>query len=443
MKPVRRANAAGLALAALVAALPASGQELHTADPYRRDPAGRQRTRWSFDLGAEEGYESNVPYTDFVGQDDFVTRATARLGVIAPIRRGLVELAGEGGLNVYRTVQGLNRFTWGGAGRLDHRFNRRSQIEAEARVSENYARTDPRLLVNGSLPPLTLTRSDSLDVLWRQGLSQELQARVVGRAERFRFDAPGLQNGWTADGRAGLEYSFNRRFALGVAGEYARTATSPSTVPTLATPEGDLFSRTYEVVQAVGTLRYEIVKRLELSLEAGYARFQSVLSDGSIPATTTPTTTTTATDGSGTVVPAANGPVTSPVPLYAPTGTPTVAANLTGIVGRHTIGAIASQRVEQTYGVGAVGINRTLGLNYRLALARWAVFNLSGAYNHNSSPDLTVLSSGRVVMAGFDFTLPAGVSTRLNYSYWDRVDAYRDWNEHMVTVGISKRFEWW
>ncbi|HXY42200.1 MAG TPA: hypothetical protein VEQ10_21165 [Vicinamibacteria bacterium] len=77
------------------------------------------------------------------------------------------------------------------------------------------------------------------------------------------------------------------------------------------------------------------------AVEGGYARFQSVLSDGSTPATTT------AADASTLVLPPAH-PVTSPVPLYAPTGTPTVAANLTGVVGRSAIGAIASQRVEQT-----------------------------------------------------------------------------------------------
>jgi opacity protein-like surface antigen len=304
---------------------------------------------------------------------------------------------------------------------MEHRFTRRSRIEAHARVAQAFARDDPRLNATGALPPMTPTRSESAEVLWRESLTHRLETRVDGRAERFRFDAPGLQDGWTAGARAGLEYSLRRRVGAGVAGEYARTATSPSTTPDVGTPVVDTLGRTFEIASVVATLRLELERHLSLWLEGGAARFQSVL------------------DGAATAASA-----TGPLAIYPPTTTPTGAATLTGTVGRHTLSAAASRRIEQTYGVGAVGINRMLGLVYRLELARWAAFTLTGTDNHSSAPDATTVSDGHSATAGFDFPLSAEVSLRTTYSYWEQRDTAhaRDWRDHTVSVGFSKRFRW-
>jgi hypothetical protein len=53
-----------------------------------------------------------------------------------------------------------------------------------------------------------------------------------------------------------------------------------------------------------------------------------------------------------------------------------------------------------------------------------------------------VLVSGHSATAGFDFRLPAKATLRTTYSYWDQQDPVRDWRNHTVAVGLSKRFDW-
>jgi hypothetical protein len=192
---------------------------------------------------------------------------------------------------------------------------------------------------------------------------------------------------------------------------------------------------TIEVGSAVATLRLRLARGVVLRAEGGAARYgpvgEPVVSTaGSTAGSTATTTTTPATTTSH-----------DPVPTV-PGTTPTVAANLSCTAGPNTLTAIASRRIEQTYGIGAIGVNRVLALEYRLALARWATFLVHGADTHNSAPDGFLLSQGRTLSVGFDCALPADITARLTYSYWDQHEPDRDWRSHTVALGLSKRFTW-
>lgn len=427
-----------LALAAALVAAPVLAQQRAAAEEDE-DTKKKSKPRLTLDLGAEESYESNVPYTQLLSQDDFSTRGTGRLTAILPITRGQVELGAEGGANVYRTVKGLDRYTWGFLGAIEHRMSRRSELKLQGRSSHGYARDLANLDVAGTLAPLTLMRNESAEAGFRQRIGRGFDLLLEGRGERFRFDSPLLRDGWAAGGRAGFENAFSPGFALGIDATYGRTATSPDdTIPPGATvvPGTTIAvgpAYTIEVGSAVATLRWRMTRALVLRAEGGVARFG--------PVGDTAAAAADGSTGTDTPAPPAARPTGYVVPTE-PSTTPTLAANLSCTVGPHTLTAIASRRIEQTYGIGAIGVNRVLALEYRLALARWASFLLRGSDNHNVASDGFLLSTGRSASAGLDCSLPADFTARLSYSYWDRQDPERDWRSHTVAVGLSKRFSW-
>lgn len=431
-------TALAVALATALVAAPVLAQQRAPAEEDAAAAKKKSKPRLTLDLGAEEAYESNVPYTELLSQDDFSTRGTARLTAILPITRGQVELGAEGGANVYRTVKGLDHYTWGFLGAVEHRMTRRSELKLQGRSSHGYARDLANLNVASTLPPLTLMRSDSAEAGFRQRLGRAFDLRLEGRGESFRFDSPLQRDGWTAGGRLGFENAFSPGFALGIDAVYGRTASSPDATipPGAAVVPGTTVALnpayTIEVASAVATLRWRMTRALALEAEGGVARFGPVSdpvaggADGS-GGTSTP------------APPAARPPYLVPT---EPSTTPTLAANLSCTVGPHTLTAIASRRIEQTYGIGTIGVNRVLALEYRLALARWASFLLRGSNNQNVASDGFVLSKGRSASAGLDCSLPADFTARLSYAYWDRQDPDRDWRSHTVALGLSKRFSW-
>jgi hypothetical protein len=369
-----------------------------------------------------------VPYTQGLGTDDFVSRGTARLSAALPITRGVVEIAAEGGANVYRTVKGLDRYTWGGDLALEQRVSRRSEIELRARSSRGYARDNPNLGVAGILYPLTLMRSDTAEAGWKQRIGRQLDLRLDGRGELYRFESPQQQDGWSAGGRVGIENAFSERFALGAEGRYGRTATDPQVaVPPLV---GRRFGQTIEVASALATARAGLARHVELRLRGGVARFGAV--GDPVPP-------------EGPASPAAPGVVLPPGPELVPQRartTPELGAELESTFGKHVFTALASRRIEQSYGVGSIGINRVFSLGYRGQFAPWVTLTLIGTDNHNAAPDATLLSSGRTASGSFDFNIPLQFAARLTYAYWDRQDPYRDWRSHTVSAALSKKFDW-
>ena len=424
---LRRALAAFVA-ALLCAAGPASAQERASREERKKDEANKRKPRLSLDIEGEEAYESNVPYTQVLGEDDFVTRGTARLSAALPITRGLFELGAEGGVNVYRTVKGLDRYTWGVDASVEQRVSRRAELTLEARSSRDFARDNPNLDVSGTLYPLTLMRSDTAEGGWRQRIGRRLDLRLDARGELYRFESPQQQDGWSAGVRLGLENAFGERLAVGAEGAYGRTAADPQVaVPPLV---GARFGQTIEVASALANVRIGLLKEVELRLEGGLARFAAV-GEPVAPELVTPAPA----DGSAPLV---------PVELVAqePQTTPQLGATLEATFGRHVLTGLASRRIEQSYGVGTIGVNRVFSLGYRGQLARWLTVNLIGTDNRNAAPDSTPLSSGRSASASVDFTMPMQFGARLTYSYWDRQDPQRDWRSHTVSAALSKKFDW-
>ncbi len=145
------------------------------------------RPGWMLQLQAEGAYESNVPFAPVVGQSDYVSLLTGRLAKVFGWRRGTFELGADGGATFYRTVTGLNRYTWSGDGTGQHRLGRYTIAKLQVRSAQAYARDDPRLTLTGALPPLVLARSDEAlgSVSWR--FARAWQATIEGRGERFHF----------------------------------------------------------------------------------------------------------------------------------------------------------------------------------------------------------------------------------------------------------------
>jgi hypothetical protein len=244
-----------------------------------------------------------------------------------------------------------------------------------------------------------------------------------------------LQDGWSAGSQLELEYDLGERYGLGTETLYGRTSTDPNPgVPPLIAPR---LGQTIEVASALATARADLLRaagpstdrpRLQLRVKAGVAWFgpvgEAVFPEG------------------GVVLP--GEPQLIAPQLLAPgtQTTPQLEAVLETTFGRHAFTATASRRIEQSYGVGAIGINRVFSIDYQGQWAPWLAMSAVASDNSNEAPDATPLSSGRSASASFDVTLPYQFAIRLSYSYWDRQDPFRDWRSHTVSAALAKQFAW-
>ncbi len=439
MRRIRGALAAAMLLSAAAAAAQDVAPPPPVEPPGPAEPArgrggqgltveGARRGGWMLDLAVQGDYESSVPFAPVLGEDDYVSRVNGRLAHAFALRRGTLEIGADGGGAFYRTVTGLNRFTWAAYVTGQQRLARRLSATLQARSAQAYARDDPRLTLAGTLPPLVPTRSDTglVDVRWEFTRSWRLAGE--GRIESFRFGSyqpvsadgttpaaevtppPGsvsqpplvLRDGWTAAGRTMLEHLWSRRTSLGTAFQYERTSTLGQTV---------------EVLSAFATANLPLMRDLDLRAEGGVAR-------------------------TGGLTPVAGVALAQPVASSDNQFTPAGLAALAWHGGSHALDLELARRVQQAYGVGTIGIARSGTLTYVLLLHRAVKFNLSGTLAQNEGIDSSLQSRSRSVAAGFDFALPGGLAARTTYSYWSMVDPFHTYNDQIVSVALSYRLDW-
>jgi hypothetical protein len=374
-------------LAVLVLAAVAAGG---LAEPADQGPG------WTFDVGAQEGYESNAQYTAFSGQSSFVTRLGTRLGRRFPVRRGSLEVGLSAGAALYGSVTDLSRFTWGVAAVGSRQLSRRAEVAVDAASWLGYARDFAPVDETGLLPPYALTRTDGGGASFRYGVSRSLRANVDVSAERYTFDSPTLVDGSTVLVRLGADHGRSRLWRVGGAVEYERTTT---------------FGRDVDVGRLYAGWNGSPVRNLSLSLQAGVGRF---------------------------------GPHDSSEGSVRPTLTAAAAWRFR----RNSVSGRVSQYVGQNYGVGTTGFSRAVSVRGDFRLSPRLSLSVGAQETRLTEATLPgVLPDGHSISAGLSGPLPHGLEASLFYSYWGRSDDGRSddtagFRSHSVTVMLGRRFAW-
>jgi hypothetical protein len=414
----RLSRAAAAALAAAVLAPPAALAQAPPPAPSVGIDEKRAEPRWRLDLLAEEAYESNVFYGPFEGTDDFVTSGNLRLSRVFSPRRTRILLSAEGGGAAYRTVDQLNRFTWGGLVDLRHDFTRRSRVELQGRTVRGYMR-DFQVDDPGVLPPYALMRTDAGTAELRHGLSRTIGLQVTGHAERFDFESPTLRDGSSWGGALELDRNWaGDRYAAGIAGEYESSKTR---------------GVTYRIVRTVALWRGEPRPGLAFRLRGGIASFgihgQPLSPDGT---------------------PAPADPEDPPTPQESEL-TPTADASVSGRFGRHTFGLRAARTVAQGYGLGVVGVYGTVYLDYTLTLGP-VLLGAGGGLTRSylsTQPGPLDPPDTRLAYGNLRWNATRTTALVLAYSYWQRLGdplvelpPNVEWSNHTVTFSIQQGFAW-
>jgi len=353
--------------------------------------AARAEPPWVLNLGVQEAYESNSEYGAVEGEDEFVTHAGARLGRRFPVKRGGLEVDLDAGATVYHRLTGLNRFTWGAAAVGTRRLSRRALLQVEARSSLGFARDNARLDETGLLPPNALTRSDSGAISLRHHFSRTLEGHLEGRGERFEFDSPALPDGSSVRVRSSLDRLGRGTSRIGLSAEYERTSS---------------FHQTIEIERLFGGWSVAVARGVSLSFEAGVGRYRPIGSSGG-------------------------------------TFTPTGALGAARRFGRHAVSARLARRIEQTYGLGTVGVSRIVSVGYGFALgARLGLFANAYDVRVNGSSVTDVRPEGRSVSAGTRYDLTRRLTARATYSYASRANGLDERRSHTVMLSLSRRLAW-
>jgi hypothetical protein len=392
----------GLATRGLFAAALAWGPLAVPADAQTQTqtqiptPAAQNDSAWILGVDAQQSYESNIQYRPD-GDDDFVTRAGATLRRHLESRRGRLDLElGAGGL-LYRTHSELDLFTWSVAVDGTRQLSRRSSLQAEARSSQGYAR-ETVLLDQTLVPPYAVTRTDSGAVSWLYHLARDLEGRLEAEGDHVDFSSPGFVNGWTVTARARVEQASERAWGLGGATEYERTSNA---------------GVRYEIERLFGIWRSNLARGLSTRLEAGVAGFRVL---------------------------------DSPDPrLDLDTHlTPMATAELAGQLGRSTLAVRLAREIDQTYGLGTVGVTYDARLAYTLRLGSRVDAFATGDYARFLSGSAPLGGPTRALRttAGARYVLSDGWALQADYSYWHWYDPVAGWGNHTVGLAVRRAFDW-
>jgi hypothetical protein len=346
---------------------------------------------WTLDLGVQESYQSDVFYSAVGGEDDFVTHLGAGLGHDFPVKRGSLALRLNAGGAIYRTFTNLNRFTWGAAAQGARQLSRRAVLDGEAASFFGYVREVASLTETSNLPPYAITRTDSGGASLRYSVSRTSQFNVNVRAQRYTFDTPGLRDGSSVRVGTGYDHNLTRGSQLGGIAEYERTTT---------------FGRNVDIERLYVRWSDAPLRSLSLVLEAGVGRFG--LAD----------------TGGGEV-------------------TPTGSASSAFHFRRHTATAAVGRRVGQNYGLGTIGVSRTISLGYAVGLGARSGLTVGAQDIRASGPVATALfPHTRSLTAGFHCELPYRLAAGATYTYWGRGDGPTAWWTHTAAVFLGHRFAW-
>jgi hypothetical protein len=333
-------------------------------------PAGAQGSRWSLDLGAQERYQTGGVNDARLGAD-FVTYFDARLGRRFPSRRGSLELGTRGGIVIDHRFGEVRSYTWDLSAMGSRALSRRGTLRGSVGSSLGFAHDVSRLDESGVVPPYSMARTDRASVELLHKLPGDLEGRIQGSGERFNFDRPDLVDGSTAGVEGDLMRGVGPRVRLGVAGGYRWTST---------------YGRKVEIGQVSGRVNVSATRTFTLGASAGMSRY-AILDTGDEP-------------------------------RWQPTG----AVSGAGRFGRHKVSAMLAQGVEQTYGIGTIGVVRSISIGYSYAVGTRFELHARASDTYVSE---TVVGEGpdrgRRYTAGFRYEFVRSVSGQVQYIYWRRV----------------------
>jgi hypothetical protein len=355
-------------------------------------PAQERPARWSFDLGAQERYQTGG-VNDVDAGGDFVTYLDARLGRRFQRRRGGFELGLTGGVSVDHKVGDVRHFTWGVVGAGSRALSRRGTLRGSLGSSFGFAHDVSRLDESGIVPPYSLSRTDRASVELLHKLPGNVEGRIQGSGERFNFDRPDLVDGSTAGVEGDLMRGVGPRVHLGVGGGYRWTSTS---------------GRKVEIGQVSGRVNVSVTRTFTLAATGGMSRY-AILDTGDEP-------------------------------QWQPTG----AVSGAGRFGRHRVSAMVAQSVEQTYGLGTIGVVRSISIGYSYAVGSRFEIN-ARAYDTYVSE--TVVGEGadrgRRYTAGFRYELLRNLSGQVHYIYWRRgSEGFGESRTQAISASLRAHWGW-
>jgi hypothetical protein len=350
-----------------------------------------QLSNWSLELGAQEHYQTSGQQAVQAGED-FVTYLDTRLGRRFQSRRGGLDLGLDGGAVVDHKVGDLRHFVWGVAASGSYKVSRQGEVRGTVASSFGFSHDVSRLDQSGIVPPYTLTRTDMASAELQHRLPGALTGRLQASGERFVFDSPNLVNGSSVGVVGDVGRELGPRLLTGVSAEYRRSSNSGNKV---------------EIGTVAGRVGVRLTREFTVTLHGGVSRY-SLLDTGQ-PAQSSPT-----------------GGV-----------------NATGRLGRHTLSAGLAQRVEQTYGLGTIGVVRALFAAYAYAITQRLDVSVRAYDTHVSQvvvgagPD-----RGRRYTAGVHYDILRNLVGEVTYTHWDRGSGTDQWQSDAVAVSLRTRFAW-
>jgi len=373
----------GITLAALT--VPAFGQ-----------PASGPR--WVLQTDVMGGYQSNVSYYALQPQGDFATRLAARLGYRFEHQRAHFRLSVGAGTNLYAELSDYNQFTWDAGLDTSWSLSRRTVAEARARTLFGYGYGYVDTLEDIAIPPDTLRHNDVFEAALRHRFSRSVEGRLELDGNYYFFDSsePLYWDGWSVTARAGLERSRSADSAVAGFAEYERAST---------------FEQRFEIERVVVDWRKPVGRHIAVVLGGGLARYRLV---DPLPG-----------DVEGE-------------PALEPTGS----GEVVGRFGDHSLTVGAARQVGQVFGLGYVGVSRSLALGYRVALGSRLELNANvAAVEFLEGAGSAPLTARREqARAGISYAFGRALTARVDYVYWSGDEGTTLPGRHTIWAGVQHKF---
>jgi hypothetical protein len=242
------------------------GDPTDPADPDQASDVGlvepvavtQERPRaWEYGLGVGAGWDSNVEFRVPDGPSSWAVSPRADLARVFWGRQGQLRIEGAGNWVHYPELnypELEDASTYDATFRMvgSHRSSVNTTWRADGSYSLGYSDSSPILVEQGVLLPLVKTRTLAAALGVIRKLGPRTSFSLDGRLYRTVFDqnsteAPGLSNGQSVRGTAGLERTLGQRDTMGLV--YSLESTLGRTLPDAADREGSYYLSQYGSLQ--------------------------------------------------------------------------------------------------------------------------------------------------------------------------------------------------
>jgi hypothetical protein len=323
---------------------------------------------WSFSVGVNQAFESDVQFAGTEGNGDWHRRLEARFGRSWKLHRGNVDLGGDANQILYTRASDMNRFTYGLGASTSYALTRRLSWRASETLNSSYAEDSTLLTTAGLIFPRVVARTNVASSELTYLLTPRMELRGDVSHTRVSFDGSDLSTGSSLSTKISLTRQITRNQAIGIS--MGNTMSSGIT--------GDIQG-------LLGTWQATFGRSVTLNAAAGVR----------------------------------------PYTLDGVSGKQFATGGSFGVSTRfgrgQTFAATYERAVEQAYGFGGTHLAHRFNANYGFAVGRRLMLDGTASYGLNTYPQIAdYVMDGRTALVGVRYLLVSQLTVGASYGLWVR-----------------------